>query len=68
MREERIFPTNGKSHHKEFDAKGGASQKSVSENYHRAEGENLPHFGILGEVPIDILWEVINDGEIPYGD
>ena len=67
MREERMLPINGKPN-REFDAKGGASQKSVFENYHRAEGENLPYFGILGEVPKDILWEVINDEEIPYED
>ena len=62
-----MFPTNGKPN-REFDTKRGASQKSVSKNYHRAESENLPYFGILGEVSKDILWEVIDDKGLSYED
>ncbi|HIC09271.1 MAG TPA: hypothetical protein EYO62_04395 [Aquificales bacterium] len=43
-------------------------QRLAFEIYRQKERENLPFFGALGEVPDDILWEVIDDKGLSYED
>ena len=43
-------------------------QRLAFEIYQQRKKETLPYFGALGEVPNDILWEVIDDEGLPYED